>query len=290
MFSPKVEAQYYYYNDRYYDNPWMFELGMSLNAMNCLTDLGGHKGIGERQLKDLNLGKTRLAGGVFMSMMYKYAVTIRIENTFGMVEGNDDVLVGITDIAKERFNRNLNFKSVIQEVAGMVELHPLFIFIDWPSKDREPFKWSPYLIGGIGYFKFNPKGKLNGRWVELQPLSTEGQGFAEFPDRPVYKLEQWNMPYGFGVKYDLGAMSNLRIETVARRLKTDYLDDLSRTYIDPNLYFKYFSGQKLQNALTMNDRRLEKRIGTRRGLPQENDSYFTVCLKLTIILGRERRY
>lgn len=290
MHLSPAKAQYYYYNDRYYDNPWIFELGASLNAMNCLTDLGGHKGIGKRALKDLNLGKTNLAGGVFMGMMYKYAVALRLETTFGHIEGNDNVLYGITDIAKERFNRNLSFRSTINEVALMAEMHPLFTFIDWPAKDREPPRYSPYVIGGYGWFRFNPKTQLNGRWIELQPLSTEGQGFAEYPERTVYKLKQSCIPWGVGLKWDMGPMINLRVEGVSRHLNTDYLDDLSTTYIDPNLFFKYFNGQKLQDALTLNDRRLQKRIGTRRGLPSQKDSYFTICFKASILLGRERRY
>lgn len=291
FFIPKLtSAQYYYYNDKYYDNHWIFELGASLNAMNCLTDLGGHKGIGERFLKDLNLGKTRLAGGVFVSMMYKYAATIRLETTFGQIEGNDYVLKGVTDIAKERFNRNLSVKSPINEVSLMAELHPLFMFIDWPSKDREPYRLSPYVVFGYGFFKFNPRTTWQGQRIFLQPLSTEGQGFSEFPDRPAYKLKQDVIPYGLGFRYDLGPLVNLRVEGVARRTGTDYLDDVSKTYIDPNLFYKYFSGYQLQQALALNDRRFEKRLGTRRGLPHQDDSYFTICLKLSITLGRDRVY
>ena len=36
---------------------------------------------------------------------------------------------------------------------------------------------------GVGYFSFNPQAKLGNRWIDLQPLSTEGQGFPEYPDR-----------------------------------------------------------------------------------------------------------
>ena len=42
-----LEAQFYYYNDKYYDNPLAFEAGGSAGLMNSLTDLGGKKGIGK---------------------------------------------------------------------------------------------------------------------------------------------------------------------------------------------------------------------------------------------------
>jgi len=40
----KAGAQYYFYNDSYYDNAVLFEGGVSIGAMNSLTDIGGKKG------------------------------------------------------------------------------------------------------------------------------------------------------------------------------------------------------------------------------------------------------
>ena len=290
FFAHEAKAQYYFYNDDYYDNPMIFEFGGSLNAMNCLTDIGGKKGIGARFVKDLNIGKTHLSGGIFVSVMYKYALALRLEGTFGEVSANDNVLAGVTDIAKERYNRNVNFRSNIAEIALMAELHPLYMFIDWPSKDVEPPRFSPYVVGGVGYFSFNPQAELNGRLVDLQPLSTEGQGFAEYPDRPVYKLKQINFPVGGGVKYDLSPLLNVRAEFLYRFLKTDYLDDVSTRYVDPSLYSNYFTGSRLTNALLLSDRQIEYRTapGGKRGSPLQKDAYFTASLKLSLILGRER--
>ena len=45
--------------------------------MNCLTDIGGKKGIGKKFIKDLNMGKTHLSGGLFLSATYKYALGLR---------------------------------------------------------------------------------------------------------------------------------------------------------------------------------------------------------------------
>ncbi|MEO7048387.1 MAG: hypothetical protein ABI091_24020 [Ferruginibacter sp.] len=290
--SKNVAAQYYFYNQDYYDSPIIFEVGGSIGAMNCLTDLGGKKGIGKRFVKDLNIGKTHLAGSVFVDAMYKNAIGLRVEGTFGNVSANDNVLAGITDIAKERFNRNLNFRSTIKEVSVMAELHPLYIFIDWTSRDDDPPKLSPYLLGGVGYFSFNPQTQLGNRWVDLQPLSTEGEGFAEYPDRKVYKLQQVNFPVGVGAKYEISPFLNLRAEFLYRILKTDYLDDVSTRYIDPALFSTYFSGAKLANALALNDRQLVQHTsptgGGKRGSPNQNDAYFSFNIKLSFVLGREK--
>lgn len=290
--SKSVSAQYYFYNGDYYDSPIIFEVGVSGGAMNCLTDLGGKKGIGKRFVKDLNLGKTHLVGGVFVNAMYKNAVGLRIEGTYGNVSANDNVLAGVTDIAKERYNRNLNFRSTIKEVSFMAELHPLYIFIDWTARDDDPPKLSPYLLGGVGYFSFNPQTQLGNRWVDLQPLSTEGEGFAEYPDRKVYKLQQVNFPVGVGARYELSPLVNLRAEFLYRILTTDYLDDVSTRYIDPALFANYFTGTKLANALALNDRQLVQHTsptgGGKRGSPNQNDAYFSFNLKISWVLGREK--
>lgn len=287
-----TQAQYYFYNDDYYDNPVIVEAGASLNAMNSFTDIGGKKGAGGKFLKDLNFGNTTIGGGVFVSAMYKNAIAARLEGTFGRVQAYDSILTGVTDIAKERYNRNLHFRSTITELSLMAEIHPLFIFINYMESDRDVPRYSPYLLAGVGYFAFNPQAKLGNTWVDLQPLSTEGQGFNEFPDRPVYKLRQMNFPFGLGVKYELSPMINLRGEFVYRKLNTDYLDDVSTTYIDPELFAQYFSGTKLTQALLLNDRQKESRTnpegGSKRGSSAENDSYFSFNVKVSLVLGRQK--
>lgn len=288
--SASVNAQYYFFDGDYYENPVLYEAGVSVNAMNSLTDLGGKKGIGEKFLKDLNLGYTSISGGIFFSVSYKNAVALRLEGTFGKVSSDDKILAGINDAAKNRFNRNLNFRSNISEVAALVEIHPMYIFVDWPAKETTPPRTSPYLLAGVGYFSFNPQTKIGNRTIDLQPLSTEGQGFAEYPNRPIYKLNQLNIPMGAGVKYELSPLVNLRAEVVYRKLFTDYLDDLSTTYIDPALFDKYLTPQKAANAKILYDRQIEKVAGIngKRGTEKNNDAYFTANLKISVIIGRER--
>ena len=84
VYSNNATAQYYFYNDDYYDSPILFEVGASLGAMNSFTDIGGNKGIGKRFVKDLNLGKTSICGGIFISAIYKNAVALRLEGTFAV--------------------------------------------------------------------------------------------------------------------------------------------------------------------------------------------------------------
>ena len=292
VYSNNATAQYYFYNDSYYDSPILFEVGASIGAMNSLTDIGGNKGIGKKFVKDLNLGNTSFCGGVFINAIYKNAVALRLEGTFGKVSAYDSILkkVDVNDIAKARYNRNLNFRSNITEISLIAELHPLFIFINYEDREQDPPRLSPYLLAGVGYYSFNPQAKLNGKWIDLQPLSTEGQGFKEYPDRKVYKLQQMNFPVGAGIKYELSDLLNLRGEFVYRVLTTDYLDDLSTNYIDKTLYANYFTGAKLTNALLLSDRQINPVAGEggKRGSPKQKDAFFSFNLKLSLTIGRQK--
>ena len=289
----KASAQYYFYDNKYYDNPVTFELGASIGAMNCLSDIGGNKGIGKKFVKDLNLGKTQFAGSIYLSAMYQYMFALRLEATFGQVTADDKVLKKVAPSTWGRYERNLNFKSKITDFMLGLEIHPLYIF-NKNNEDKEPPLFSPYLLAGVGFFSFKPQTTLGGKTVDLQPLSTEGQGFAEYPNRKPYNLNQLNIPLGLGVKYDLGTSLNIRAEFVYRTLMTDYLDDVSSEYIDPILYSNYFTGAKLANALLLNDRQYEltpshiTNAGDQRGNTKNNDAYFTFNLKIGYTFGREK--
>ena len=293
LFVEKATAQYYFYNNKYYDNPITFEIGGSIGAMNCLTDLGGNKGVGKKFVKDLNLGKTNIAGSISLTAMYEYMLALRLEATFGTVTADDKVLAKVAPSTYGRYERNLNFKSRITDFMLAVEIHPLYI-IGRNNEDKEPPLVSPYLLTGVGFFSFKPQTKLGNKWVDLQPLSTEGQGFTEYPDRKRYNLNQLNIPLGIGAKYDIGSSLSLRAEFVYRKLNTDYLDDVSTEYIDPTLYANYFTGAKLTNALLLNDRQRELNpghttvVGGERGKPKNNDAYFTFNIKLGYTFGREK--
>ena len=274
-------------NSLYYYNKVTYEMGASLGVMNCLTDLGGGKGIGKKFVKDINLGNTQPEGSIFLSAVYKNAFVLRTEATWGIVEASDAVLKNVKESTGGRYERNLSFRSTIFEVSIVSEIHPRYLK-KYSAHQKLP-RISPYLLGGIGFFNFNPQTKLQGNWVDLQPLSTEGQGFSEYPERKVYKLKQFNFPVGAGIKYKVSEIWNFSIECVYRILNTDYLDDVSTSYIDKNVYSNYFTGDQLSRALTLHNRQNElnpshiTNIGDVRGNPKNNDAYFTINFKLALI-------
>jgi Domain of unknown function (DUF6089) len=300
-FSEKATAQYYFYDNNSYNNDVVYELGGALGIMNSLTDIGGRKGVGKPFLKDLNMGKFQFNGGLYLSATYKEKIALRLEGTWGKISAHDSILKDVASTTSGRYERNLNFRSKISEVSLIAEFHPLFIFIDWAGRDQDPPRLSPYLAAGIGYFSFNPQAKnRDGKYVDLQPLSTEGQGYASYPDRLPYKLSQFNVPLGIGIRYELGSNLNFRAEILHRTTFTDYIDDVSTRYIDPTLFSTEggLSGTDLRDAidLSFNNRTnplgssgpFRKTPGGIRGNPKDNDAYFTFNFKLGFTFGRQR--
>lgn len=287
-----LKAQYYFYNGNYYQNDLIYEVGGSIGAMNCFTDLGGRKGIGKKFVKDFNLKNTMACGTFFFGVVWKNEIALRLEATYGNVQAYDSILNSVKDNSEQRYYRNLSFRSPISELMLVAEFHPFYIFGDY-DEDHYPPAVSPYLVAGIGYFHFNPEAYLNGTWVNLQPLSTEGEGFSEYPNVKPYKLTQINFPVGIGARYDLSPLINIRAEIITRFLQTDYLDDVSGRYINPAVFANHFTGTQLTEALLLNNRAKPgaetAHPGGIRGNPKNNDSYITFNLKIGVTLGRNRR-
>lgn len=280
-----VYAQYYYYNDKYYDNAVVMELGATFGVMNSLTDLGGKKGIGKKFIKDLNWQNAHLSYGFYAMAMYENKIGVRLEATFGEVSAYDSILKDVKTTTFGRYERNLSFQSRIADFQLAVEIHPL-MFKNFD--DQDPPRMSPYLTAGIGYFNFDPKASLNGQLYSLQPLRTEGQGFAEYPDRKPYQLSQVNFGLGLGLKYELTSLLNAKLELNHRILTTDYLDDASTGYIDPALFYNYLPVNRAAVAEQLYNRNVTD-VGEQRGNPENNDAFFTIQFKVGMTLGRQRR-
>jgi hypothetical protein len=284
-----ARAQYYYYNSRFYETPLSWELGASAGGMNCLTDLGGKKEKARGFLSDLNWVCTRPALSVFGRAVYGNKIGCRLETGFGTVTAYDSLNQNKSK-AKGRYQRNLQFETTILEALLLAELYPL----SWLAAARHPvYLFQPYLIAGVGFFHFNPVAKTGAVPVRLHPLRTEGQGFPEYPDRKPYSLNQLNLPLGLGLKYEVSALFVCSIEMIYRKLFTDYLDDVSKTYIDPSVFNNHFNVKQASLAASLSNRSRQNSphqdIGTTRGNPGNNDAYLSFNMKMAVMLGREKR-
>lgn len=237
-------------------------------------------GGGMNYIGDLNnesaLTLPRLAGGVGVRYRLDNRWALRLEASYGQIGCDED------------YNelRNLSFRSDILEGALLAE----FNFAPFGSGATERL-WTPYLFGGLGVFHFNPMaqytlGDGEVHWAELQPLCTEGQGSTLYPDRKAYPLMQLCLPFGVGVKVRLGKVFSLAAEYGFRKTWTDYLDDVSKTYVGSDLLISHSSDGAL--AAQLADRSGEVRegyvnaVGIKRGDDSLDDWYAYLHISIGI--------
>ena len=286
-----LHSQYYFTANHQPEPELMWEAGIAAGAMNCLTDLGGSNGKGKKFLRDINWNQVQFCGSLFASATWQSLYGIRLQATAGQAAGTDDVLQKQLGPARNRYLRHLHFKTSILELAALAEIHILTLLRKSPDLPL----FSPYLLAGAGFFSYTPKALLNQRWVSLRPLHTEGQGFTEYPDRASYQPLSWCFPLGAGIKYDAGRLLNFRVELLYRVTGTDYLDDVSKQYIDPSLFSKYLPANEAGMAVKLADRSTELTGGRSnpensiRGNPGNKDAYFSLQLSASIALGRMPR-
>lgn len=285
----EATAQFYFYNNTCFEPVTTWEAGASAGGMNCLTDLGGKGGTSRKFIRDVNWNNTRLCGGWYLEGVYHSVIGARLEAGFGRVTAGDSLLKNISSPAYGRYLRNLSFRSDIAEASLIAVFYPSALL--YRNKESLPAVL-PYVLAGVGYFTFNPEAFINNTWISLAPLHTEGQGFAGYPGRKPYRLEQFNLPVGIGITYEAGTLLHLRAEVIYRKLWTDYLDDVSKTYIDPSAFYLNLPAATAATAAHLADRRSRldyiPHAGDRRGNPENNDAYFSFNLKLALVLGREK--
>jgi len=272
------------------------EVGINIGPSFFLGDLGGHRGKGTRFIKDLNLPLTEIMTGAYVTFYPNEWLGFRAAAQYGKLQGDDAIIntKGVNELWRKQ--RNLDFRTHIAEGYVAAEVFPLMLL----NKNNEDYKprLRPYGVIGVGVFHFNPQGSLtdaNGKktWYYLRPLHTEGEGFPEYPNRKEYSLTQVNIPMGCGLKYIISDRVNISLEILLRKSLTDYIDDVSTTYIDPALFDKYLTPQNARIARQISDKVIgivtpnvtRYAPGTQRGNPNQNDSYFTTFLKFGIRIG-----
>jgi hypothetical protein len=184
-------------------------------------------------------------------------------------------------------NRGLHFRSPIYELSGQIEFNFL------PYQSGNPlYTWTPFVYTGISIFSFNPQAEnINGEWVDLQELGTEGQGTTtEFNGntRSKYSLIQFAVPIGGGLKIAINENFNIVLEYGARKTFTDYLDDVSTTYAGPNINGSW-PVEMSDLAQQMSDPNGTHVKDEQRGNPDKKDWYSFAGITLSFKLNNNTK-
>lgn len=188
--------------------------------------------------------------------------------------------------AADRYNRdylkprNLSFYTTIKEAALGIETSML---------DLSTTRFTPYVFGNVSLYHFDPWAYDNsGNKVFLQPLSTEGQGLPQFPKQKPYKLTQFALGFGAGMRYAINDNMIIGAELSQRKTFTDYLDDLSSIYVDYNTLLQAKGSKAVEMAYRGDELPGGQPYpghGEQRGTPSEMDWYYFFGINFEIRLS-----
>lgn len=226
---------------------------------------------GDLQAKRFTFNQAHFAGGIGLSYDISKHFALRSGFKIGKISGNDKY--------GRNSARNLNFSSKLTE--GEIDLQYFITPLGAHSL-------TPYAFAGLALYHFDPYTfDSTGTKYYLRSLSTEGEGFVS--GRKMYSLTQIGIPFGAGVKFALSDNLNVGLEVGMRKLFTDYLDDVSTTFVDKNLLFANrgakavelsYRGDELKNGSLV-----YPVAGTQRGNPGSKDWYYFTGITLSFRLG-----
>ena len=222
--------------------------------------------------------KPKFSGGVHFKKNINRRISWRLGFVYARLAGAD------ADFNNEfQQARNLSFTNNLYEVNGLIEIN----FHEYQMGDMKQYTWTPYIFIGGAYFKQNPRSTYNNDKIDLQALGTEGQG-SSLNDKKNYNLNQFAIPFGIGTKFNISRKMSIAFEYGMRKTFTDYLDDISNTYVDPSLLLAQ-NGQasaELADNSTIDDGSNTVRSGQQRGNKYTKDWYSYSGITLSFALGR----
>ncbi|MEO9530989.1 MAG: DUF6089 family protein [Crocinitomicaceae bacterium] len=205
-------------------NAQQYNLGFGLRGgvANFLGDIGGGDAargfVFNMELKD-----TRWSAGGFVRYRFHPLFAVQGGLTYARIQGYD-----YNSENRARRGRNLNFSNDMFDLNAKFEYYPQILSVsDVGFRGRYRTDFQTYFFAGIGGLLHNPKGQLGGTGdrIKLRPLMTEGEKYS-----PVV----FTMPFGGGFFFTHKRKHRFGFEYQWSWTFTDYLDDISGTYVDPS--------------------------------------------------------
>ncbi len=240
--------------------------------------LGGGHYFGDLNTR-ASLNRPKMAASVFFRKNLGNYIAVRLGASYAQLGYSDKY----NDFNKQMFTRNLSFNSNVWELS----LQGDFNFFRFMPGEPD-YSFTPYITFGAGIFTYDPYAYLRDEKILLRPLNTEGQGSTLYPDRKPYSSMAISIPFGGGVKYAFNERINIGFEVLYRFTNTDYLDDVSTTYVDQSVFPPNPDGSP-SNALLLSDRSYE--LGAPIGIPnrqrgnsKQKDHFVTAMFHVTFNL------
>ena len=254
-------------------------MGISVGVSNHFGEIGGRSTEAKGFVGDLLLSQTSLSGGWFARYKVNPQFFASSSLSYVRLSGDDR-----NSESGPRYWRNLRFKNNIIEWTSKAE----FVFLDIPDLGKQGrYNTSLNLYGYVGLtlLHHSPRGSLDGSsWVNLRPLQTEGV---------AYKSIVFGTPVGGGAVITHNRFSRFGLVINYVKTFTDYLDDISRNYVDPSLLLSTQSAAYANQSggVVPESHEVYFGPGEKRGDPNADDNYMTLSLTYSrYILGQNKYY
>ena len=245
--------------------------------------LGGAHYFGDLNTR-ASFNRPRPAVGLFFRKQFGNYVSARISGHYAQLGYSDTY-------SKNEFQRlrNLSFNTNIYEVAVQGDFNFFKFLPQDPSRN-----FTPYVTLGVGLMNFDPYAYLDGQKYYLRQLGTEGQTIG-FDGRKPYSTTTVVIPFGVGIKYNLTQKVNISFEVAHRFTFTDYLDDVSKTYVGIGR-FQSGPNATLSESQLLQDRSYELTKngspyfveGNQRGFSKQKDQYLIAEIGISFNLTSYR--
>lgn len=198
-----------------------FDYGVRAGVANYLGDIGSGD-LARGFVYNLELKDTRWSVGGFARYRFHPLFAFQAAITYARIEGEDSESINYA-----RQGRNLSFKNDLIMLNNKLEYYPAFLTnsdVGGKGKYRTDFK--AYVLGGLGVFYHSPKAEYGGTKYKLRPLMTEGKKYS-----PI----ALSIPMGAGFYFTHKRQHRFGFEMSWNMTFTDYLDDVSTSYVDPSM-------------------------------------------------------
>lgn len=254
-----------------------WDIGIKAGASNYLGEIGGKEKTRRNFILDLKPKSTSYVFGGFVRYKFDDRWSINNSLSYGQIRGDDALSTN-----EPRVWRNLRFKNNIIELSSRAEFN-FFIEPDLGGRGRYDKEFKSYIHAGLSCFYHNPKGSTDGNtWHSLRPLQTEGVNYKKFGI---------GLPVGIGGVFTFNRNHRIGFDLSWTSTFTDYLDDISTVYNDPNNMTDL--GVSLANqssGIVPENESLNFVAGQKRGDPTHDDSFIYTTISYSYFLQSRNKY
>ena len=220
---------------------YALDYGFAVGSANYLGDIGGDNLTRQDFAADLHYGQTKLSTHIFARYRVSSIFAVRAQLGTVYLEDYDNLSTN-----PARRTRNTHFRNYINELSlrGEINLFSQPMITRYTSKLRVGV--NTYATLGVTGFVHNPQAQLDrdaaeyhyargnittnpsqlnyDQWFDLRDVGTE---------KLTYGSAALGFPLGLGASFMVNYQFRLGIEFVWNLTLTDYIDDVSYTWADP---------------------------------------------------------